>query len=443
MMEKDAAQNDTFYDIHMHAFNLSHPSFNAFIKRIKISAFPLLIGVLLSPLLMLLLPFLLFLPALPRVISYFTDRLLSKVRNLLCVMESDIGSFFLIIENCLRESSNPILKSDGLHIGDMTYQKIVLTPLMMDFGLKSRRIDKTIHYQPSEKPIVSQVVDVFNAIRKYRNSIYTVRLAGKFPNLVVGTGRIMEIYPFLGLNTANYDKNDLEVMLEKYFRNYQRTREAFLEKLGRFDGDIENMDSNFFAGIKLYPPLGFDPWPENDKAFLKVDFLYRYCDSKRIPITCHGSTGGFVTVSPRQKKRFTDLSKWKKVMEKYKTLKLNLAHFPANGKRLGFLPPAEKNRLNDMLFLVQKYDNVYVDFSNRATGDKYYRCLKDVIENQPDDAKRKKLNERILFGTDFCVNLFSIESYNRYVQEFINTEHLDARQKRLFCSVNPQRFLFD
>ena len=432
--------NDAFYDIHMHSFNLSHPSFSLFIKRFKISNFLLVIGALLAPLLLLLiLPLLL---AAPRVITYFTDRLFRRARNLLSVMESDIGSFFLTMEDCLRERPHQLLIEDGLHIGGTTYKSVVLTPLMMDFGYKSKKEDKTVHYQPSEKPIVAQVVDVFSAIRKYRSSVSTTGLAEKFPYLKANTSRIFEIYPFLGLNTRNYKTQELKTMLKKYFREYQKKRDDFKKELGRFDGDIEHLKSNFFAGVKVYPPLGFDPWPKDARLLNRVRHLYKYCSLKRIPITCHGSTGGFVTVSRKQKKNFTAIAKWKEVLTHYPSLKLNVAHFPANGRRFGFLPPAEKDRLDAIIPLVQTYENVYVDFSYRATGDKYYSLLKKVIEKQPGDDKKKKLTERILFGSDFCVNLFSVNSYNEYLRIFSETSHLTEPQKHLFCSLNPERFLF-
>jgi len=231
-------------------------------------------------------------------------------------------------------------------------------------------------------------------------------------------------------------------MLKKYFREYQKKRDDFKKELGRFDGDIEHLKSNFFAGVKVYPPLGFDPWPKDARLLNRVRHLYKYCSLKRIPITCHGSTGGFVTVSRKQKKNFTAIAKWKEVLTHYPSLKLNVAHFPANGRRFGFLPPAEKDRLDAIIPLVQTYENVYVDFSYRATGDKYYSLLKKVIEKQPGDDKKKKLTERILFGSDFCVNLFSVNSYNEYLRIFSETSHLTEPQKHLFCSLNPERFLF-
>ncbi|MFA5308490.1 MAG: amidohydrolase family protein [Dehalococcoidales bacterium] len=431
--------NDTFYDIHLHAFTLSHPSFNAFLKRFKIRLFPLAAGAFLS--LLLVIPALS--PRLRSTVMRTVNRLLRRARNLLSVMESDIGSFFLIIENCLRERPGRLLKDSEMTVGGNSYRRIVLTPLMMDFGYKSRHNDPSLHYQPGEKPIVAQVADVFNAIRKYRATATTPDLAKKFSFLADGAERILEVYPFLGLNTENYDIPHLELMLEKYFHDYRRSRAELAASAGNFDGDIERLKGNSFTGIKVYPPLGFDPWPYNPELLSRVNYLYDYCCRKRLPITCHGSRGGFVAVSPGDLQDFTRISKWASVLAAYPSLKINIAHFPANGRRFfGLVPPAEQDRLQAIIALVLKYENVYADFAMRGASERYYRNLRFIIDSLPDKKHREKLTERILFGSDFAINLFSVDSYNRYIQIFSGTPYLTAEQKRLFCSVNPERFLF-
>ncbi|MDP2730414.1 MAG: amidohydrolase family protein [Dehalococcoidales bacterium] len=95
-----------------------------------------------------------------------------------------------------------------------------------------------------------------------------------------------------------------------------------------------------------------------------------------------------------------------------------------------------------MVRLVLNNESVYVDFSIRSVSDNYYCLLRRVIDGFPDRARKQKLQHRILFGTDFPVNLMSIDSYNAYLDIFSRTEHLTAQEKRLFCSENPERFLF-
>ena len=119
-------EEHTFYDIHIHAFNLSHPDLRSFIGRFKTSIITLqLVSVLLG-----IMPFLLPLP----IVGNFIRRILKRILNLLAIMDRDIGSFFLTTENCIREPENPLLDGNGLHIDGNTYKRLVLIPLMMDFG---------------------------------------------------------------------------------------------------------------------------------------------------------------------------------------------------------------------------------------------------------------------------------------------------------------------
>jgi hypothetical protein len=94
-----------------------------------------------------------------------------------------------------------------------------------------------------------------------------------------------------------------------------------------------------------------------------------------------------------------------------------------------------------VLALVLKYDNVYVDISCHATADTYYRGLRALLDRlSAGDAG--KLTQRILFGSGFAVNLMWIESYNRYLDLFSRTAALTAAEKHAFCSIRPERFLF-
>jgi predicted TIM-barrel fold metal-dependent hydrolase len=407
-----------FYDIHTHAMNLSHPYLLPFVQRLKIDQL-LLLSSLLS---------LLWIIGRP-ITRLVIEKKLNRVKNLLSVMENDIGSFFLMVEQYLKEDQSLWGKGRGLNIGGNSYQKIVLTPLMMDFGYKGVK-DPNIYYnRPAQKPIVEQVIDVFNGIKKYRNN---------------SQEGIFEIYPFLGLNTANYDMARLERMLDKYFGHYEGSPQALFNNMGRFDGDIEHIGSNCFAGIKVYPPLGFDPWPDKGKdqeAFDKVCCLYRYCCQKGIPITAHGSEGGFVVVPKKQQKTYTAVSKWASVLgtEEFCRLKLNLAHFPVGETFLKIFP--RRKRLRAILKLISAYENIYVDFSNRAINHRYYDLLKRLIDESPGDLKAK-LKKRVLFGSDFTINLLTVESYNQYLDIFARNTSLTAEEKDGFCRANPERFLF-
>ncbi len=423
--------NETFYDIHCHAMNLSHPNFSAFIQRIDINR------------LLQRLKWLNRLNGIPIVSSISSFLLgrkldaikgkLNRVNNLLSVMENDLGSYFLLMENCLKAAENcqekpdmPLLMEAGLHIGGNVYQKVVLTPLMMDFGCKDIR-NSNIHYEKPNKPIAEQVTDVFNGIRKYKEA---------------SADKLFEIYPFLGLNPKNYTIDEIKELLDKYFADYRGARDDLRENMGKFDGNIDNMKSNFFAGVKLYPPLGFDPWPDAEKYGAeaeKLDYLYEYCTGKKIPITSHCSDGGFVI--DKNALKYTNPSKWEGVLQRYPKLKLNLAHFgkqrDSSIKKIWQLFSTEELWVETILRLVASYDNVYVDFSYNGVAYEYYSSLRELIDKQPDTLKN-----RILFGTDFMINLKSIESYNKYLDIFSKNTILSDTEKHSFGCVNPEQFLF-
>lgn len=429
-------EEKTFYDIHLHAFNLSHPYLRAFVRRMNISNY-----LVLMPFISWLLPLAVKLKCVKKKVA--------NVANLLAVMEDDIDSVFLLLENCLRE--NKLLDNDGLHIGKETYKKVVLTPLIIDFGYKRLMGGKDVHYNhPCRKPIRRQVIDVFSALTYYRNFVYSDKYKIGFPHLKPDdkgrpTARIFEIYPFIGINPANYTYNELVELMEKYFGDYKGTRQALNERSLKIDNDIEHLSSNCAAGVKLYPPLGFDPWPpENakDERLKKTRYLYDFCEKKGIPITVHGSESGFNVLSNKRRKELTNINKWRTVLKEYQNLKLNLAHFPVNEKKFFFFPKTA--RLKQVLGLLknEKNQNLYVDFSCRAVNDGYYKALKKLIDQSEPEVK-ERLKNRIMFGTDFSINLLAIESYNAYYRVFDDTRAFDKTEKSRFCSANPESFLFN
>lgn len=457
--EDDFAKKQTFYDIHMHAFNLRHPSLSVFVRRalretmaklLKPRHWHRSVAIIGLGLVLVLLwvgyVVSLVIPWVGRrarkaITQAFkiVKRLIAPVLNMLAIFDNDVGSTLLVMENCLRHEYNELLNSKNLLcIDENQYSEIVLTPLMMDFGHKGRtspaelakqnkgrtparlvKGKKLCHYDvPAEKPIVAQVVDVFAAIKKYMNTSGSAKLQKDYPELGQGTKRVFHIYPFLGLNTANYDLDGLKKLLTKCFSDYRGLKEDLDQKMGQFDGHIENLNSNFFAGIKVYPPLGFDPWPGDEIELDKVRELYEYAEAKKIPITCHGGSGGFRAVPLATAVQFAAISKWEAVLGSYPDLKLNLAHFPMKTREL--------TRRNRTFQLLMDNKNVYVDISCRATKAEYYEALAKFI-SKLSEQERTKFMQRLLFGSDFAVNLLWTESYNAYISLFSETLTLTPR----------------
>jgi predicted TIM-barrel fold metal-dependent hydrolase len=163
-----------------------------------------------------------------------------------------------------------------------------------------------------------------------------------------------------------------------------------------------------------------------------VRYLYQFCCDKNIPVTAHCSDGGFAIVA--EANDFTNPAKWACVLKEYPLLKLNLAHMGMQSNKKMWLFSRTEWR-DAVLKLVADYPNVYADFSCAAFGDEYYKSLSELINNT-------HLQERILFGSDFMINLLWSPSYNKYIEDFCKTAHLADNEKNLFCSINPERFLF-
>jgi predicted TIM-barrel fold metal-dependent hydrolase len=187
--------------------------------------------------------------------------------------------------------------------------------------------------------------------------------------------------------------------------------------------------SYLFAGIKLYPPLGFDPWPSDKRIELdKVKFLYSECIRRKLPITVHCSDGGYKTSPVAQ--QLTDPSqKWQIVLSRpeYRNLKINFAH-------LGSQKEGKTDWQQTILANIVRNRNVYTDCSCLTPLVSDYEIIKKIIDEETES--------NILFGTDFVINLIWSDSYNDYLNNFINSPCLDERQKELISEINPERFMF-
>jgi len=412
------SKEKVFYDIHCHAMNMSHPYMMAFLQRCVKALKQITVEEIIRSIRTL---------KSIRIISEMYDMLLSvnEAKNLIMVMENDVGSIFLIMEECISGKYNyskTFLNNNKFEAAGNIYNKIILTPLLMDFGYKNIEDPGTYYNNPARKPLSEQVIDVFNGISSYMRK---------------SKSKIFEIYPFFGLNARNYSFVQLQQLLDKYFKNYKRSRSELFKNMGAFSGDPEDISSNFFAGIKIYPPLGFDPWPEGEAEEIeKVEYLYSYCCEKKIPITAHCNDEGFIVCGPAEALKYTSPARWEEVLKRYPKLILNLAHF---GRQMN-------NPTGDwavkICSLMLKYDNLYTDFSFNGVDPKYYEAMRKLINRSPQGIN-EKLFKRILFGSDFMMSLLKIQSYSKYIDQFSSTPFFGTQEKDAFCSANPERFLFD
>jgi Amidohydrolase len=435
-----------FYDSHCHVMNLRHPNISAVINRYLTEAggwtrFVAGAAVMLTGF-----------PGVQKFLLGLTNED-ERIMSLLAIMETPLGDYLLQMEEDLRKR----VWGKGVCIPNRVepYEKVFLTPLLMDFALRgNEKKDSKLVYSVRWKPMADQVRDVCLGIADYYR-----HKAFKKEN------PMLEVHPFMGINPLIYnldpegdddDRDTLKQVLDKYFFNFTGTEPSSVRRKRilaynwqNFRGDLQTLGHDVFLGIKVYPPTGFNPWPMNNKeqtdmlpnaGWTKLKDFYSYCVEKNIPLTTHCSSGGFLT-DPAYAD-FANPARWEQVLVAYPKLRLNLAH-------LGY--DDGDNEVMTSLFnenswrrvaadLACKYDNVYVDISYRGVKPRYYEELKKLFELLTDPA-RKRLEDKIIFGSDFMINLMSIDSYSKYMQNFMSSS-LGGVLMDKFCNKNPESFLF-
>lgn len=232
---------------------------------------------------------------------------------------------------------------------------------------------------------------------------------------------------------------------------YQQMRDA-IEKDG-------------FAGVKMYCPNGYSPLDP------RLDNVYRYCLDNNIPITGHCSYGGFATLENKIEVRgfiykdhqvveytgtlsFTkkiiqrggveeralalnhpDL--WNMVLERYKGLKLNLAHMgirQSNDLKKRF----EWSELITQMML--RHENLYTDFSCMTEEDAIIYLWNMACKADQKYDGQWKITDRIMFGTDFWLNMLT-KDMDQYLKSFHTVFSEKSEDLIRIQTINPCRFL--
>jgi len=213
------------YDIHYHLFDLSHPNLQSFLLRDDlitkdsvqkfIGKFPFILKVL--PLWFLRL----FAGKTSGKVKELITRRAGRMLNLLSMMEGAIEYHFLLVEYYLLNKRSG--RDDHPLQG---FSNMVICPLIIDFGYKGMEKPDWFYNFPPAKPVVKQVIDVLNASYFYYNYDIIIHpdKPEKFkliPTVSNKESKFFEIYPFLGINTANYDLDEIAELFDKYFRGYE------------------------------------------------------------------------------------------------------------------------------------------------------------------------------------------------------------------------------
>lgn len=414
----------TFFDIHCHALTLSHPNFLSFVETLRARGKEIIYSQIRSP------------DFLARALFRHGGEAL---RNMLAVMGNSPGLIFRIMEDDLagafaKEGDPPPLVRDGaLRLIGSGFDAVALCPLVMDFDNRGQARSDAYYYRPPEASVDAQIRDVLLGVRDYRRA----RPAG-----------LLRIHPFLGVNTRNHTLDSLGLFLVRHLGGWrpgeERARAAFEAMSGyapdeRGGGAAPGAEC-LFAGVKLYPPLGFDPWPEPGEEREKVELLYGFCEERGIPITTHCDDRGFRVVGIEEAFLYSSPERYRGALERFPGLKINFAHF-GRQYTTNLRRQASTAWFDGIVALLDAYPNVYADVSFNGVDPEYYETLAEALAALPPRL-REKVASRLLFGSDFVVNLIRIRAYADYYRLF-DAAPLDAALKLAACTENPARFLFE
>ena len=416
--EKSGMTQAEFYDIHCHAHTLSHPAFLAIIQTLRARRLEAIYSQIAS---------------FEYLASSFFRRGGEKLRNMLSVMENEPGDIFMLMEDDLAgvytksEKRKPLIENGKISIGGHSYKKLVICPLLIDFNQPGTYKPDTYYDKYPRKEINAQIVDVLMGIKEYRR----LRPDG-----------ILEIHPFLGINPRVYTAESLAAFLDTWFSGFVRGRKAEKAVFKEMDKLVigeEGPGKPPFAGIKLYPPMGFDPWPEEAAEREKVEILYSFCERKKVPIITHCDDGGFRVLPLEDSWRQTSPFRYRPALEKYPGLMIDFAHLGNQYSVPLRMTPVTEWR--DQIFsLMDEFPGVYADISFNGSLPEYYDTLLAALAALPED-RRETAERRIMFGSDFMVNLLKVPSYLDYFRIF-SESRVESGLKKAFGSENPRRFLF-
>lgn len=415
----------SFVDCHCHAFNLVDiPMYLTLVDKIKMATIGRLtagIGALL------------YLPKLVGDKSFLPDKL-EEYREFVLFFERSLKRNVEMMLEEIRENLKTNLKMSG-------NTEILITPLVMDFDVLLREEMPT---QVGKEPSVRE------QYKRLKKAITSPEVQN-IPNA--------KVCPLIGFDLRKLDDTDKDRLAG--FKTFWAANNT----LGK--ASISKLKSGKLLGIKLYPPIGFNPCPERLQK--KYREFYLWCCEKDIPLTVHCQKGSYSAGKEKENlDKNTTPENWKRLLEHpdFENLRINFAHF---GGETGIDDMFEPFRIDKdswtfiLIKLLKKYPNTYADISAYDYADSKHR--NDLLKIFEKDDKGKfgdghKLVDKLLWGSDVPMVL-SGKSYRKghrvkgeprykhYFEGFQKTvnssKKLTNQQKtkiiKNMTETNPKRFL--
>lgn len=223
------------------------------------------------------------------------------------------------------------------------------------------------------------------------------------------------------------------------------------ERKGIFDLVQRYMEDKDFAGLKMYPPLGYYPFDD------RLNDIYAYAQRYQIPITTHCARGGVfykgeitgdMLIHPktgehaksRKNKYFTDIytdpDNYRYVLDQFPDLKINLAHFGGYDEWQKYLGNSFDDGLTTwyekIIAILRKYRNVYTDISYTMFNADLFNLLKLTLQDET-------IKGKIIYGSDF----YMVEQETSERQFLTNIRaYIGEPDFKLIAEQNPKLFLY-
>ena len=353
--------------------------------------------------------------------------------------------FVLFFERSLERNVEMMLMEIREHLKENpdtpNETQILITPLVMDFDVL---LEQEMPLQVGKEPSVRE------QYKRLKNAISSETVQN-MPN--------SKICPFIGFDLRKLtkaDKNRLDGF--KTFWEASNT-------LGK--SDFSELESGKLLGIKLYPPIGFNPCP--NKFHKRYKEFYLWCCEQDIPLTTHCQKGSYSAGKEKENlDKYTTPQNWKRLLNKpgLENLRINFAHFGGETGTDDMFEPfrTDKDSWTFILIeLLKKYDNTYSDISAYDYAKKEHRDnLVKIFEKDEngDFGSGHKLADKLLWGSDVPMVISGKSfregqrnkgesKYKHYFNGFLTAIHSSKKlstqqQTQLITNmteINPKKFL--
>lgn len=367
-----------------------------------------------------------------------------------------IKAFLEFFDTTASYSINKAVQSsEGIDFIDDYSNRIKLfTPLIMDFE------HSILDYNPSyvgQKLLSDQVLDLESQAKS--THIKDALLENKWL-----------ILPFLGLDLRRFtDKENIDNELDDLISTHSSGIKIIaLSEFDKPTNYLYETYNGYCIGIKLYPSLGCDIWPEDEERQDINVALIKELATRELPVTVHcqkdSYESGDLEIDDTTLINYANPNKWDKLLTKAGNPKvfLNFAHFGGEEgvKRLvnwRSWKNGDGNTLKNKKFfsafdndtkawtymiikLIKTQKNLYSDLAafnfedGKAVASLLWLIYLDDegLLDQEFEGSIYKLRDKLLFGTDIPMTMYQYPEYKSQVKDFIKCMSGDFTNKFMF-----------